>query len=194
MVENNNIWKLLIFDKGDVFTYLIFGIILIYIWKISSIGSMWLLPFIIFIGFIYFRQDYYHKINVQLEHKMDEIKTNLLNKKYLNLAKNNKMLIFLDSIQIYSKYNPINYTDFLKICDKYFINQDIYTYTHCIEKFEEFIYSLPIQMLKTHYLKKKELVDILKQFLKEPKRKMVEMQSFIPYNLMSTQIYKHGAI
>jgi hypothetical protein len=41
-------------------------------------------------------------------------------------------------------------------------------------------------------LKKKELVQILKQVLKEPKRKMVEMQSFIPYDPLENRSNKFG--
>ena len=44
-------------------------------------------------------------------------------------------------------------------------------------------------MLKNHYLKKKEFAIILKRSLEEPKRKMVEMQSFLPYNLTNNNLY-----
>ena len=97
------------------------------------------------------------------------------------------MLIFLDSIHLYSKYNPQNYKDFIEICEKYFKTKDIYIYLKCIDRYDNLILSLPIQILKNHYLKKKELVHILKQILSEPKRKMVEMQSFIPYNAIDTK-------
>jgi hypothetical protein len=97
------------------------------------------------------------------------------------------MLIFLDSILLYSKYNPENYRDFIEICEKYFKTKDIYIYMKCIDIFENFILALPIKLLNNHYLKKKELVNILKQILTEPKRKMVEMQSFIPYNVVDNK-------
>jgi len=180
-------WKLLVFNRSDIFIYLLFGIGLIYIWKISNISSAYLLPFIIFIGFIYLRQDYFHKINIETNYKLEEIKKNILNNKYPFISSNPKMLIFLDSIHLYSKYNPQNYKDFIEICEKYFKTKDIYIYLKCIDRYDNLILSLPIQILKNHYLKKKELVHILKQILSEPKRKMVEMQSFIPYNAIDTK-------
>jgi len=185
-------WKLLVFDRNDIFVYLIFGIGLIYIWKISNISSAYLLPFIIFIGFLYLRQDYYHKIHIEIDHKLEEIKKNILNNKYPFISSNSKMLIFLDSINLYSKYNPEIYRDFIEICEKYFKTKDIYIYIKCIDKFESFILALPIQQLKNHYLKKKEIVNILKQILTEPKRKMVEMQSFIPYDVVDNKIKLFG--
>ena len=72
--------------------------------------------------------------------------------------------------------------DFLNICEKYLQKKDIYNYLECIDMFEKFIYSIPIYMSKEHYLKKKELTNILKNLIKEPKQKMIEMQTFIPYN------------
>ena len=121
-LDKNSIWRLLKFDKGDIFAYLIFGTVLIYIWTISNIKSMYLLPFIIFIGFLYLRQDYYHKIDIQSDHILEDIKIKVLGNKYPNISKNDKMLLFLNSIYIYHKYNPVIFNDFLNINDRNWIN------------------------------------------------------------------------
>jgi hypothetical protein len=91
-------------------------------------------------------------------------------------------MLFINSIIVYKKLNPAVFSDFLNICEKYLQKKEIFNYLECIDIFEKFIYSIPIYMSKEHYLKKKELADILKKIVKEPKRKMVEMQTFIPYN------------
>lgn len=188
--KENNIWQLLIFDKGDIFTYLIVGIVLIYIWKTSNIKSMYLLPFIIFIGFMYFRQDYHHKINLNLDHKIEEIKKKLLKGKYPHIASNNNMMFFLNSIEVFNKYNPQTYIDLLNICEKCLKKKDIFNCIDCVETYEAIIHSLPVNLLKTHYLKKKELASILKDIIVNPTRKTVEMQSYIPFNLID-QKYDH---
>jgi len=181
-LDSNSIWKLLHFDKGDVFIYLIAGTVLVYIWKTSNISSAYLLPFIIFIGFIYLRQDYYHQINLELDHLIEQIKINILKDRYPQISKNNELILFINSIVVYKKLNPPVFVDFLNICEEYLVKKDIHIYFKCIDTFERFIYSIPINMSKEHYLKKKELANILKNLILEPKRKMVEMQSFIPYN------------
>jgi hypothetical protein len=181
-LDTNSIWRLLRFDKGDIFIYLVFGIILIYVWKISNISAAFILPFIIFIGFMYLRQDYYHRVNLESEHLIEKIKINILKDSYPQISNNSELMLFINSIIIYKKLNPEIFNNFLDICEKYLLKKDIYSYLECIDVFEKFTYSITINMSKEHYLKKKELVNILKNFIKEPKRKMVEMQSFIPYN------------
>ncbi len=181
-LDPNSIWRLLNFDKGDVFIYLIAGTILVYVWKTSNISSAYLLPFIIFLGFVYLRQDYFHKINLESEHLIEKIKQNILKSNYPQISKNNELILFINSILIYKKLNPPVFDEFLDICEKFLLKKDIDIYLECINVFERFIYSIPIQMLKEHYLKKKELSNILKNLIKEPNRKMVEMQAFVPYN------------
>jgi hypothetical protein len=181
-LNQNSIWRLLKFDKGDIFIYLIVGVVLVYIWKVSDISSALLLPFIIFLIFVYLRQDYYHKINLESQHLVEKIKINILNGRYPEILKNNELILFINSLSTYKKLNPDVFNDFLNKCEKFLQKKDIYIYIECIDTFEKFIYSLPVQMLKDHYLKKKELVNILKNLISEPKRKMVEMQTFIPYN------------
>jgi hypothetical protein len=181
-LSSNYIWELLNFDKGDIFAYLIAGTILVYVWKISNISAAYLLPFIIFIGIMYLKQDYYHKINLESEHLIEKIRINILKDDYPNISKNSELMLFINSVIVYKELNPEVFVDFLDICEKYLLEKDIYSYLECIDLFEQFIYSIPIQMLKEHYLKKKELTNILKNLIKEPKRKMVEMQTFIPYN------------
>ena len=189
MKNDTSIWRLLNFDKGDIFSYLIFGVAVTYIWKTSNISSIYILPFILLCIFIYLRQDYFHRTNLLIDHKIEQIKNDLLNNKYPNLMTDNDLLLFLDSIVIYKKYSPEVFSEFLDICEKYYIIKDIYNCIRCIEKFESFNYLIPIQMLKNHYLKKKEFAIILKRSLEEPKRKMVEMQSFLLYNLTNNNLY-----
>ena len=95
-LDTNSIWRLLNFDKGDIFIYLISGTLLVYIWKKSNISVAYLLPFIIFVGFIYLRQDYYHKINLESEHLIEKIKINILKDGYPQISKNN----FLERLRI----------------------------------------------------------------------------------------------
>lgn len=190
--KKSGIWKLLNFDKGDIFIYLIFGVGLVYIWKTSNISSMYIIPFLLLGLFIYLRQDYLHRTNLEIDHKLQDIKINLLKNKYLNISKDSNLLLFLDSIIIYKNYSPKVFFEFLDICEKYYINPDIYNFIKCTDKFDSFDHLLPIQLLKTHYLKKKELVNITRRILKEPKRKMVEMQSFIPFNLTDNNLYNIG--
>jgi len=184
-LDPNSIWGLLNFDKGDILVYLITGTVLVYIWKISNISAAYLLPFIIFIGFMYLRQDYYHKVNLESEHLIEKIRINILKDAYPHISKNSELMLFINSVIVYRKLNPEVFIDFLDICEKYLLEKEIYSYLECINVFEKFIYSIPIQMSKEHYLKKKELTNILKNLVKEPKRKMVEMQTFIPYNFYS---------
>ena len=192
MEKDIGIWKILNFDKGDIFTYLVFGVGIVYVWKISDISSMYILPIVLLGIFIYLRQDYLHRINIELDHKLNEIKLNLLQNKYLNMSKDNKMLMFLDSIAIYKKYSPRVFFEFLDVCERYYLKPDIYNFIDCVDKFESFNHLIPIQMLKSHFYFKKEMVNIIKKILKEPKRKMVEMQSFIPFNLTSNNFYSIG--
>ena len=184
-LDKNSIWRLLKFDKKDIFVYLVAGVVLVYVWKISEISAAYLLPFIIFGIFVYLRQDYYHKINLETEHLIEKIKKTILKDGYPQISKNNELVLFINSVVVYKKLNPVLYSDFLDICEKFMFRKDIYNYLECIDMFDNFIYSIPLQMSKEHYLKKKELRNILKNLITEPKRKMVEMQSFIPYNFYS---------
>lgn len=181
-LDPNSIWRLLNFDKGDIFIYLIAGTVLVYVWTVSKISSALLLPFIIFVSFVYLRQDYYHKINLESEHLIEKIKQTILKYNYPQISKNNELILFIHSILVYKKLSPPVFDDFLAICEKFLVKKDIHIYFECINVFEKFIYSIPINMSKEHYLKKKELSNILRNLIVEPKRKMVEMQAFVPYN------------
>ena len=64
----------------------------------------------------------------------------------------------------------------------HYLNNDIYYLHLCLNNYDNFIYSLPLELSKDHYLKKIELKKILYKNLKNPKYKMVEMQSYIPSN------------
>jgi hypothetical protein len=180
-------WTLLKFDKGDVFFYLITGVILLYIWKISNISINLIFPFIILCIIIYFRQDYLHIIDLKIDHKLEEIKNTILKENYTYLENNSELLYWLNDILIYKRYNSLNFSTLLDLLNKFYSNNDIYYLHLCIKTFENFEFSLPIQIFKTHYLKKLELKKILYKNLKNPKYKMVEMQSYIPFNFFNDE-------
>jgi hypothetical protein len=106
MKENN--WKLLKFDKGDIMFYLIFGVILIYIWRESKISINYFFPFIILCIIVYFRQDYLHHIDLKIDHKLLDIKNTILkDNNYISIEKNPEILYWLNNIYIYKTYNII---------------------------------------------------------------------------------------
>jgi len=181
MKENN--WKLLKFDKGDIMFYLIFGVILIYIWRESKISINYFFPFIILCIIIYFRQDYLHHIDLKIDHKLLDIKNTILkDNNYISIEKNPEILYWLNNIYIYKTYNSNNFKILLNLLNKFYSNNDIYYLHLSLKSYDDFIYSLPIELSENHYLNKLELKKILYKNLKSPKYKMVEMQSYIPYN------------
>lgn len=176
-------WKLLKFDKGDIMFYLIFGVILIYIWQRSNISINYYFPFIILCIVIYLRQDYYHNINLKVDHKLTDIRNTILkDTKYNSIENNSEILYWLNDIYIYKIYNSKNYKLLIDLLNKFYLNNDIYYLHLCLNNYDNFIYSLPLELSKDHYLKKIELKKILYKNLKNPKYKMVEMQSYIPSN------------
>lgn len=179
----NKKWKLLKFDKGDIMFYLIFGVILIYIWQQSKISINYFFPFIILCIVVYLRQDYLHNINLKVEHKLSDIRNTILKEKKYNAIENNsEILYWLNSIYIYKTYNNKNFKILLDLLNKFYLNNDIYYLHLCLNNYDNFIYSLPLELTKDHYLKKIEIKKILYKNLKNPKYKMVEMQSYIPSN------------
>ena len=133
------------------------------------------------------RQSYFLNKNLQTEKQLELIKNKLLKEKYDGITVHNNMVLFLDSIIVYKKYSQIVFKEFLDICEKYYKKSDIYNYIACVDKFESFIFIIPNQLIKFHYLKKKEFAKILQESLEKPKRKMIEMQDYIPYNLTTNQ-------
>ena len=178
----DKIWKLLKFDKGDIMFYLIFGVILIYIWQQSNISINYFFPFSILCIIIYLRQDYLHNLNLQVDHKLLDIKKTILKDNYRYLEKSPEILYLLNDIYIYKTYNPHNFKTFLNLLNKFYSNNDIYYLHLCLKTYDDFIYSLPIELSENHYLNKLEFKKILYKNLKNQKYKMVEMQSYIPYN------------
>ena len=79
---NTGIWNLLQFDKGDIFFYLISGIILMYIWKESNISINYWFPFVLLCIIIYLRQDWLHRIDLEQDHKLRDIKNTKRSKLY----------------------------------------------------------------------------------------------------------------
>jgi hypothetical protein len=179
--SNSNLWKILSFDKNDIFLYIIFSTVIIYIWKISNISINYLFPFIILCMIIYLKQLYLYEIDIYNESKLLHIK-NFISKLQLNELVDNDIINILNKIFIYNTYNPTNYNLLLKTLNKFNSTHDIYTLHLCLKTYENFIYSLPIEALKDHYLNKVELTNILYRKLNDPKNKMIEMQSLIPYN------------
>jgi hypothetical protein len=176
-------WKLLKFDKGDIMFYLIFGVILIYIWQRSNISINYYFPFIILCIVIYLRQDYYHNIDLKIDHKLVDIKNIILkDNNYKNIENNAEILYWLNNIYIYKTYNSNNFKILLNLLNKFYSNNDIYYLHLCLKTYNDFIYSLPIELSENHYLNKLEFKKILYKNLKNQKYKMVEMQSYIPYN------------
>ena len=187
MIDRDIKWKLLNFDKGDILFYLIAGVILLYIWKISNISINLIFPFIILCIIIYLRQDYLHIIDLKIDHKLIEIKNTILKKKYKYLENNSEILYWLNDIFIYKRYNSLNFKTLIDLLNKFYSNNDIYYLHLCMKTFENFEFSLPIQIFKNHYLKKLELKKILYKNLKNPKYKMIEMQSYIPFNFFNDE-------
>jgi hypothetical protein len=185
----DKIWKLLKFDKGDIMFYLIFGVILIYIWQRSNISINYYFPFIILCIVIYLRQDYLHNIDLKVDHKLLDIRNTILKDTIYNSIENNsEILYWLNSIYIYKIYNSQNFKLLLDLLNKFYLNNDIYYLHLCLNNYDNFIYSLPIELSKDHYLKKIELKKILYKNLKNSKYKMVEMQSYIPSNFNDNYI------
>ena len=184
-------WKLLKFDKGDIMFYLIFGVILIYIWQLSNISINYFFPFIILCIVIYLRQYYLHNIDLKIDHKLSDIKNTILKNnllKYNTIENNAEILYFLNDIKKYKTYNNKNFILLLDLLNKFYLNNDIY-YLHLIlNNYDNFIYSLPLELSKDHYLNKIKLSKILYKNLKNPKYKMVEMQSYIPSNFDNNYI------
>jgi hypothetical protein len=179
----DKIWKLLKFDKGDIMFYLIFGVILIYIWQRSNISINYYLPFIILCIVIYLRQDYLHIIDLKVDHKLSDFKNTILkDKKYNAIENNSEILYWLNDIKKYRTYNNKNFILLLDLLNKFYLNNDIYYLHLCLNNYDNFIYSLPLELVEDHYLNKIKLSKILYKNLKNPKYKMVEMQSYIPSN------------
>ena len=163
--------------------YLIFGVMLIYIWQRSNISINYYFPFIILCIVIYLRQDYLHNIDLKIDHKLSDIKNTILkDKKYNAIENNSEILYWLNDIKKYRTYNNKNFILLLDLLNKFYLNNDIY-YLHLIlNNYDNFIYSLPLELSEDHYLNKIKLSKILYKNLKNPKYKMVEMQSYIPSN------------
>ena len=184
-------WKLLKFDKGDIMFYLIFGVILIYIWQRSNISINYYFPFIILCIVIYLRQDYLHNIDLKIDHKLTDIKNTILKDKYNAIKNNSEILYWLNSIYIYKTYNSKIFNTLLDLLNKFYLNNDIYYLHLCLNNYDNFIYSLPLELSQDHYLNKIELKKILYKNLKNPKYKMVEMQSYIPSNFDDNYIHNY---
>ena len=185
-------WKLLKFDKGDIMFYLIFGVILIYIWQRSNISINYYFPFIILCIVIYLRQDYLHIIDLKVDHKLSDFKNTILkDKKYNAIENNSEILYWLNDIKKYRTYNNKNFILLLDLLNKFYLNNDIYYLHLCLNNYDNFIYSLPLELSEDHYLNKIKLSKILYKNLKNPKYKMVEMQSYIPSNFDDNYIHNY---
>ena len=162
--------QILSFDKGDIFFYIITGTILFYIWFESQISINYLIPFIILLMIIFYRQDYLHNENIIIDHKLKDI--------------NEHILYFLEDIKIYNKYNSNNFNDLLDILNKFYKNKTINELYLVLEIFSRFIYTIPLEMSKDYYIKINKLNKILYNNIKPNKLNKVEMQSYIPYNFI----------
>jgi len=185
MINNNNIFEFLKFDKVNILFYLIVGVILIYIWKRSNISINYFFPFIILLMIVYIRQLYLYKNKINASNNLEKIKNKILKENYNNLKNNREILYWLDDIYIYIIYNSTNFKLFLDLLNKFYSNNDIYYLHLCLKSYDQFFLSLPINLAKNNYIKKLELIKILKTNLKDPKYKMIEMQSYIPYNFIT---------
>lgn len=165
-MNNTNIWNLLQFDKGDIFFYLVSGVILMYIWKDSNISINYWFPFVLLCIIIYLRQDWLHRIDLQQDHKLKDIKNQILANKYNMIEEKLEILYFLDSIKIYKKYNNKTFEILLNGLNKYYIQSDVSNLKYCMDVYDSMIYSLPQELANDHYIKKNELLTILKLNLK----------------------------
>ena len=176
--------KILSFDKGDIFYYIIIGTFLFYIWFESQISINYLLPFIILLMIIYYRQDYLHNIDLTIDHKLKKIVNNLLQNNYKYLQNHSEILYFLNDIEIYKKYNLNNFNNLLDILNKFYKVKKINELFLVLEVFNRFIYALPIELSKDFYININKLNKILYEHIKLDKLIKVEMQSYIPYNMI----------
>ena len=87
--------QILSFNKGDIFFYIITGTILFYIWFESQISINYLIPFIILLMIIFYRQDYLNNVNITIDHKLKDINEHILNNEYKYLQNNSDILYFL---------------------------------------------------------------------------------------------------
>ena len=181
-METSSLWKILSFKKENILLYLIFGVILTYIWKISNISINYIFPFIILCMIIFLKQYYLYSIELEKDRNLLGMQKILLDGKYNELEGNDKILYWLNDIYIYNTYNPTNFILLLKTLNKFYLTRDIYTLHLSLKTYENFIYSLPIEILKDHYLHKIKLINILYKQINNPKRNMIEMQTLIPYN------------
>ena len=182
--DTSYIQQILSFDKGDIFFYIIIGTILFYIWFESQISINYLMPFLILLMIILYRQNYLHNVNLSIDHKIREINDYILNNEYRYLQNNSEILYFLENIKIYKKYNPNNFYDLLDILNKFYKVKKIDELYLVLEVFNRFIYTLPIELSKDFYYEINKLNKILYNNIKSNKVNKIEMQSYIPYNFI----------
>ena len=182
--DTSYIQQILSFDKGDIFFYIIIGTILFYIWFESQISINYLLPFIILLMIMLYRQDYLHNVDLTIDHKLKDINEHILNNDYIYLQNNSEILYFLEEIMIYKKYNKDNYKDLLEILNIFYKRKSIDELYLVLEIFSRFIYTLPLELSKDFYKKINKLNKILYENIKSNKLKTVEMESYIPYNFI----------
>jgi len=174
---------LLNFNKNDIFYYLITGTILFYISYISDISVKYVIPLIIFLLIIYFRQTIKLDKEKFIDNILIDIKNKILKNDYKYLNDDNDILYFLNDIIIYNKYSPIVFKDLLEVLNKYYEKKDVYNLLLVLNIFDRFIYALPIELSKDFYLNINKLKSILYINLDNQQYKRVEMQSYIPYNI-----------
>jgi hypothetical protein len=148
-------------SKDEIFNYLIISIVIFYIFYISDISINYLFGFII-ISIIIYYIEYNKSITKGIyNERLSNINKNLLHHKYKYIEKNIDIMYLLDEIKIFNKYNPDNFALLLKELDIFYKNKEKDNYFIVEEIYENFIYSIPIDIVKYFYINKIKLKNIM---------------------------------
>ena len=140
----------------NLFLYYIVFVVLFAIFYRYYIDISYIFPFILGCMFIYFNEK-------KLFNKQSSIDTILMKINKPNWRVSNDIVLFLDDVYYYRKYNARLYDKFISDLDTYFATEDQFHMLECLNTFHDFIHTLPIDYGGLHTANMHKLDALIKK-------------------------------
>lgn len=140
----------------NLFLYYIVFAVLFSIFYRYYIDISYIFPFILGCMFVYFNE----KKMLSRQNSIDAIRAKI-NKPGWQVS--NDIVLFLNDVYFYRKYNDRLYDKFVDDLDTYFATQDQFHMLECLNTFHDFIHTLPLDYNGLHTSNMRKLESLVKK-------------------------------
>jgi hypothetical protein len=167
--------------NSELLIYLSYGVTLMYIWYISQIKIHYIFPFLILLLIIVHQEKNKTETFTGNKLRINNIIKELYDEKY-DYLETEEIVLFIETLKPIRIHNTPFFNTFLNDMNIYFRKLNMSSLLNVMNTFEALYFTIPMELTDFYTDRITSLKDLLFKYLVEEDKKIIEMQSYLPYD------------